>query len=82
MACDKGSRINSALQTKQGSRGQVKQSSGFALTQPTGLAQPLGRPVSHRILESPLVAFLPYTTEGQMDVCNRSSRYGQPHFLS
>lgn len=33
MACDKGRRINSALQTKQGSRGQVKQSSGFVLAQ-------------------------------------------------
>lgn len=59
MACDKGSRINSALQTKQGSRGQVKQSRGFEL------AQPLGRPGSHLTLESPLMALHPLSTNGQ-----------------
>lgn len=89
MACDKGRRINSALQTKQGSRGQVKQNSGFALAQPTGVAQLLGRPGSHLILESPLVAFPLCTTKarpkqpaiGVLAVASPTS-YPRPHLLA
>lgn len=64
MAYDKGCQISSALQTKQGSRGQVKQSRGFELAQTTGVAQS-GRPGSPLILESPLMAFPALSTEGQ-----------------
>lgn len=63
MANDKSCKISSALQTKQGSRGQVKQSRGFELAQTTGVAQP-GRPGSPLIPESPM-AFPALSTEGQ-----------------
>lgn len=77
MAYDKGCQINSALQTKQGSRGQVKQSRGLELAQTTGVAQP-GRPGSPLILESPLMAFPALSTEGQTKAWQEFSRWPSP----
>lgn len=77
MAYDKGCQISSALQTKQGSRGQVKQSRGLELAQTTGVAQP-GRPGSPLILESPLMAFPALSTEGQTKAWQEFSRWPSP----
>lgn len=71
MACDKGSRISSALQTKQGTRSQVKQKPGFYVGLTGGLetAQPLGRPDPEPPPRISSGGLFPFAIEDQTEIC-------------